>query len=46
MLGSGVIMTLGDVEIPKWFLLLFGVLTVMFPLMLVATGFYWIWESE
>ena len=44
MLGSGVIMTLGDVEIPKWFSIFFGLLIVLFPLLLVAAGFYWIWK--
>ena len=44
MLGAGIIMTAGDVEIPKWFSIFFGLLIVLFPLLLVAAGFYWIWK--
>jgi hypothetical protein len=43
MLGAGVVMTLLDVEIPKWFNALFGGLVLLFPLLLVGIGFYFIW---
>jgi hypothetical protein len=43
MLVAGIAMTLSDVEIPKWFNALFGIVILLFPLILVGTGFYFIW---
>jgi len=43
MLGAGVILTLLDIEIPKWFNALFGAVILLFPLLLIGTGFYFIW---
>jgi uncharacterized BrkB/YihY/UPF0761 family membrane protein len=43
MLMAGMIATLSDVEIPKWFNALFGAVILIFPLLLVGIGFYFIW---
>jgi hypothetical protein len=43
MLGASVVMTLSDVEIPKWFNVLFDAVILLFPLMLVVADFYFIW---
>lgn len=45
MLGAGIVMNVAEIDTPKWFLFLFGLLTLMFPLLLVGVGFYWIWSE-
>jgi sulfite exporter TauE/SafE len=39
----GVVLRMSDVKTPKWFDIFLGVLILLFPFLLTASGIYWIW---